>query len=109
MKKPPIELRKLKPATASARLRHVTSLVRGSKTSLRDTVLGAVCLDDVRDTEEGKALMKQLWVAFHKLDGVALWLAKLAKDAESIEVRLRDKKKLDAWGVKPEEVLNREP
>lgn len=105
----PIELRKLKPETLSARLTHVHSVLKGDITRLY-TALKATALDDdwVTSTDEGKDHRKKLFVLKGKLEGIAHWLAHLRNEAKRFEAAERADKKLKQLGVNPEEVLARD-
>lgn len=106
MRKPPRELRTLKPETLSARLTHVHSGLKSNTTRLRN-VMSQQAIDDIEHTEQGKKLRRELWALKSKLEGLLPWLARIRNDVRADEVALRDKKKLEALGVDPAEVLAR--
>lgn len=107
MKKPPIELRTLKPETTSKRLTRVHTGLKTNGTLLRN-LLSHGSVDDIGHTEEGKKLRKEVWIVKQKLEGLAHWLARIRNDYQREESALRTDRRLKELNVDPEEVLNRD-
>lgn len=105
-KRPPIELRQLKPETLSARLTSIHSLMKTTNTKLRNAQANSA-VDDFGHTDAGKKLRKELWILKGKLEGLSHWLARIRNDCRLNEAVVRDEKKMKELGVNPEEVLSR--
>lgn len=109
MKKPPIELRKLKPETTSARLTRVVTGMKTCSTRIHTTMTNTG-IDDafLTKSDEGVKLRKEIWLIKSKLDGLQHWLARVRNDCKREESAVRTDRRLKELNVDPEEVLTRE-